>query len=166
MATKNEKKLAKVLAAITQRLSGQGYSGFDIDDPIIIGLQEEMREILEEEESEPKKGKSADDRFYYTGVEALGMSDEERAGLDICEFTVTYRGDVILRVYWDTTLRWIMQPSETGDSFSAAAERKFPSQAYARSFLKKLAEEELADPGAFARKYYKTRPSVVMRRGL
>lgn len=160
MCTKNEKTLALFLSTLCDELR---ENGVELSDKI-VGMLPDIQAILDEEESAPKQGKGADDRFYYTGCEVITMTQEERNKLGICEFTVTYRGEQILHIYWDTTLEWIMQPCDDGESFQPTMRRKFPGQAYARSFLKKLAEEELAEPGTFAKKYYISRPTVIVRK--
>lgn len=160
MATKNEKSLALFLSTLCSELRNNGV---ELSDNL-VGMLPELQAILDEEESSTKTGKTADERFSYTGCEVITMSQAERNEIGICEFTVTYRGEVILRVYWDATLEWIMQPCDDGESFQPTMRRKFPGQAYARSFLKKLAEEELAEPGAFAKKYYISKPTVIVRK--
>lgn len=160
MATKNEKLIALAICDLSNELKEQ--LGIEFSEKITAHLKN-MQEILEEEESQPTKGKSGDERFFYTGVEAVTMTQEQRNALGICEFTVTYKGEVILRVYWDATLNWIMQPDESGTTFSPVKQRKFPGQAYARSFLKKLAEEELEEKGTFAKKNYVKRPTAFVR---
>lgn len=160
MATKNEKFLALFLSTLCDEVRNQGV---ELSDKI-VGMLPELQTIIDEEESAPKTGKTADDRYYYTGVDAVTMSQDERNTLGICEFTVTYRGETILRIYWDATLTWIMQPNADGTEFIPSVQRKFPGQAYARSFLKKLADEEIASPGSFASKYYKTRPTAFVRK--
>lgn len=153
MATRNEKLMAQTLLNLITDLRDQG---FDFSKGVADG-EVFLNEILDSDEK-------TDDRFFYDGVKAVEMSQEERDALGVCEFTVTHRNEVVLRVYWDPTLEWIMQPSEDGESFQPSVQKKFPGRAYARGFLKKLAEEEIANPGSFAKKYYRAIPKAFVKR--
>jgi hypothetical protein len=160
MATKNEKLLASALISL---IANQKAKGIEPSEDI-CALIPQIAAIIAEDDEPEKRGKTAEEQFRYTGVEFVTMSQAERDKKGICHFTVSRNGTLILDMYWDTTLEWIMQPTGDGKSFAPAFPRKFPGQAYARSFLKKLAEEELEEPGKFAKKYYRTRPSVIVRK--
>lgn len=159
MATKREKFLATCLSTLISELKD---NGLEFTDAICM-LEPELKEIIEEPDELPKVGKTADEKYYYTGVDQVTMTQEQRNALGICEFTVTYHGETLLRIYWDVTLNWIMQPSEDGNSFVPVAKRKFPGKDFARSFLKKLADKEREKPGSFADTYYMAKPTVYVR---
>ena len=87
----------------------------------------------------------------------------------MCEFTVSYGGKLVLEIYWDPTLQWILQPNEDKTEFKPVAKRACPGQGAKfkgslTNFLRGLGEEELANPGSFANKYYVTAPTVFVRR--
>lgn len=157
MATRNEKTLASYILNLVQILEAQGIA---TTPKMKDEMEPLLRSILGEEEETSGKSKAESNNFFYSGIEYTLLEDEERAktlkerGLKVCEFTVTFHGEVILRIYWDKTLNWIMQPKDNG-GYRAVQRKKFPcAQGSARPFLKKLAEEELAKPGSFAEKYY------------
>lgn len=158
MATKNERFLANSLLSLIDALQ---KSKAKIELPHDIEqMVASLMAITEEEETLPKTvGKV----YTYTGIEFLTMGQEERDKYDLCEFTVSKDGDVILRVYWNNTLEWICQPMPDG-SFVPCNYHKFPKIAGARGYLKDLAERELKEPGAFAKKFYKTMPTVIVRK--
>lgn len=162
MATAKEKLFASFITKMMAELHENGMAFSDE----LSEMELEIQSVLDEETEENcavKKTKGMDDRFFYTGLKALDMTQDERDELGFCEFTVTYHNEVILDIFWDSTLTWIMQPMPDGTLFPAC-ERKFPGRAFSRSFLKKLADEELENKGAFAKKYYKQRPTAVIIR--
>lgn len=194
MATKNEKALAQAICGLTDLLSllkpqlaelwdaecdkATSSDGvipeklatmcdyFGNDNPI----RKLAEDILSQEIDEPaakKSGMTKDERYWYTGLEALDMSLEQRKEIGVCEFTIRKGKDStenVLRIYWDPSLEWIMQPNEDATEFTACAKRKFPGRAFARSFLKELADAEMKEPGAFAKKYYPEKPKAFVRR--
>jgi hypothetical protein len=159
MCTKNEQLLAQSVVSVievllkSENLSGGGMYALE---ELKTNLEQG---ILSEEVSEG--GKKGDERYYYSGCQYIDMPEEKRD--DICEFTVTYKGEIILDMFWDRSLTWIMQPNEDKTMFTPATPKKMPGQSFVRSFLKKLADEEREKPGSFAAKYYKTMPKVFTR---
>lgn len=157
MATKREKVLATALNSLIQELKAQGLSFSENMDSLQNGLSEILNEAVD-------SGVKTDDKFHYSGVEVLDMTPTERAKLGVLEFTVTYHNEIILRVYWSTSLEWLLQPCNDG-SFEYIMKKKCPCKTAIKPFLKKLAEEELDKPGSFADKYYVIKPSrIVLKR--
>lgn len=142
------------------------YDLLGIDNPI----RKLAEGILAEEETAPIHVKGAGvPRFSYTGLDIPTMPQEERDKMDVCEFTVSYGGKLVLEIYWDKTLQWILQPNEDKTEFKAVAKRPCPGQnakfkGSLTNFLRDLGEKELAEPGAFAKQYYVTAPTVFVRR--
>ena len=158
MCTKNEKALATIINSLIEECVD---CGMEFSEEFMGNLTE-LERIMNSEIDEAKV-KGSGEKYSYTGVDYILKSQEERDKLGIIEFTVSQGDKCILRIYWSADLQWIMQPDETGETFTAAAYRVFPKYPGARGFLKQLAEEELKNPGAFARKYYRCAPKPVKR---
>lgn len=153
MATAREKLFASALCKLLQDLSlDQSEEWSD--------MLQELEDVRNEELTTAiaKTGKPKSECYSYTGVEYVSMSqaDRDKATEDLgyCRFTASLHGETVLEVFWDPTLQYILQPTDDG-GFMYAANRKFPGQAFARSFLKGLADEERENPGSFAKKYYR-----------
>lgn len=145
MATANEKKLANILHDVITHVMG-----LIDDDPSLeslLKLQEETAKIIMEDES---KCMSWNDRYYYDGCNLLDLKPEERP--TVCEFVITHYNKVVMRLYYDRNLEWILQPN--GNGFSPACRRPLCGRAQLRNYLAKLAKAEEAEPGAYAKKYY------------
>ena len=162
MATKNEKSLALCL---TMLLNQFDEIGLDIQEDSLEFIKGELNRINSEEEvTPPSRVTGEDNRFYYDGLKVLDMSQAERDELGLCEVCVRQGGIVRLQIFWDPSLQWIMQPNADFTEFTPVCQKKLPSGGAARILLKKLAEEEMANPGSFANKYYQKRPTAFVRK--
>lgn len=176
MATKNEKLLAQGFNALYDLivLMKSGLPDLvskSVDEKLesFKDLKESMNGILAQEEETAKPFKGVDSRYKYTGLEYLKMTQDERDKLDCCEFTVSQNGKLILDIFWDNTLQWILQPNEDKTEFTPVRNRPFRGlnakfSGTACQFLKEMADEEIVEPGSFAKKNYPSRPKVIIRR--
>lgn len=189
MATKNEKSLAQAILGMSDLLSllkpqileqielrADSEIGEDGVVPNHIARLYDLvnnnpfravaEEILAQEETAPvsaKSGVKSDDRYYYTGLEVLDMTQEQRDALKVCEFTVKYHGEIILDVFWDTKLEWILKPNENKTAFDLSDKRSFRGinakfKGSAMQYLKQLADAEREKPGTFAELHYHKYP--------
>jgi hypothetical protein len=189
MATKTEKTLAQAICGLSDLLSllkpqlqelweeqcelQTGEDGVVPDKlanmQALLGADDPIRklaeDILAQEDTlpvAPSVGIKADDRFHYNGLEQIKMTQAERDALPdkVCKFSVVYQGRVVLEVYWDKKLDWVMYPKNAEKTdFGYACKKPFGSKnaktmGGPAQFLQKLAKAEIDQPGSFASTYY------------
>lgn len=151
MCTKLEKELAATLSNLICKFK----------------LQSEYAELLpklaELESAEVKEEKAARVSYTYKGLECLNKTQAEREkdNHGLCRISIMQGEKIILEIFWDSTLQWIMKPCDGGKRFDPVCRQKLPTGGATRQFLKKLADAELEKPGSFAEKYYPAMPMSI-----
>ena len=102
------------------------------------------------EKKAPSERKRDPGKYYYLGIDVLDKSVAERPR--VCEFVICKGYNEVLRFHLDNELRWVcVERNGVWGRVSRFSMQK--NKTGARTMLKKLAQAEEKEPGAFAREH-------------
>ena len=140
------KRIAETIAKLAEDLNKKGQYNEQL---------QAMDEVINAElELEPKKEKRSggNGTYHYEGIEAATIEPSKRPA--VIELKVMKGEDVIINFYVDRTFKWLMRQNKDLDWYACGRiSLNIKTKWSLAASLKKLADKEVEQPGAFAEKF-------------
>lgn len=138
------KCIAEAIAKLAEDLNKKGQYNDQL---------QAMDEIINAElELEPKKEKRSGSNYHYEGIEEVTIEQSKRPA--VIELSV-YKGEtLIISFNVDRSFKWIMRQNKDQDWYACGRiSLNTKTKWNLATSLKKIADKEVEQPGAFAEKY-------------